>query len=168
MRVLLTCRPLDCRPLTRYLINPFFPLQCFLHTNASEQGVNDFYWENEFECLGVVPKYYTVDGQPVDAKVWVRAFHNAQVAVYKPQVKGQPVDLTQKPLTKPWRLPGWMWTLFLQFGLPLCCVGALFAISYLLVLLGPLKGISSRFIKDEGGDFSADTTDFDGEYDEEL
>ncbi len=35
-------------------------------------------------------------------------------------------------------------------------MGILFIISYLLVLLGPLRGISSRYMKDEGPSFNID------------
>jgi hypothetical protein len=116
---------------------------------AQDEKVSEFYTENEFDRIGVLPQYYTIDGKKVDASVWVRAFHRAQTVIYKPQVQGQPVDLSVRPLTKPWRLPGWLWTLFLQFGLPICCVALLFAVSYLLVLFGPLRGISNKYIKED-------------------
>lgn len=125
---------------------------CFLHSRANDEALAHFYEENSFAKMGLVPAHYTISEKKVDAVVWARAFHDNELVAYQPPAKGQLPNLKDPKLQRARRTPKWVWDCFLQFGLPLLVVFLLFAISYALVLLGPLRGISSKYIKDGYGD----------------
>jgi hypothetical protein len=96
-----------------------------------------------------VPKHYTIDGAPHDAHVWVLPMKGSHPVTYKGGggAKGEPADLTNPAHTVPvrvWRLSPGVRSLLLQFGLPIGGVVLLYLVAYVLVVLGPLRGISGH------------------------
>lgn len=143
--------------------NPPTPtLQSFLHCDASDEVSNGFYLDAGYDLLGELPDYYTFkvkgeDGGVVDIKaaahVWARPFNDGALCRYdatKDDKGHELVNLAAPELKRTKRLPKWMVDCGFQFILPLCIVATLFLVSYALVLLGPLKGISRKYMKGAG------------------
>jgi hypothetical protein len=126
----------------------------------------------DFTPLGYIPNFWPGAGGRdggaagagaggAAAVVWAKAFHSGELARF-PKPKGTKLaDLTTPGLerVKP-RCPRWASALACQFGLPIAIVALLFAISYALVLLGPLRGISSRYMKGADGPAYASLDDY--------
>jgi len=116
-----------------------------------DPAAEDFYHTRfNFDEFGVVPNYR---GSGADFVVWTQAFHNGTLATYAGEGDELPVFAAGGEAPKRKRhTPRWLVELGLQFGLPILIVVLLFGISYFLVWLGPLKGISSKFLKTHGGE----------------
>ena len=70
-----------------------------------------------------------------------------ELATYRSKVKGQLPDLSNK-LTLPIKpMSPWLRSLLLYYVLPISLVVVLFGVCHLLVILGPLKGISGTVNK---------------------
>lgn len=84
-------------------------------------------------------------GERVTALVMARPlWPEVELATYRSKVKGQLPDLSDK-LTLPIKpMPPWLKSLLLYYVLPISLVVLLFGVCHLLVILGPLKGISGR------------------------
>jgi hypothetical protein len=93
-----------------------------------------------------MPRHYRIDGQPAAAHVWALALKGFHLVRYGPPPPGGgPIDLSKPEGLTPvrvFRLSPAMRSLLLHFVLPALGVALLFAGSYALVLLGPLRGIS--------------------------
>lgn len=121
---------------------------------------NSFYEDAGYTLMGEIPEYYSLKVEGVDGKVreakeaahvWARPFHDGVLAVYQPTKAGEGksiINLADPELKRVKKMPQWMVDCGFQFLLPLCIVAILFVISYVLVLLGPLKGISRKYMKD--------------------
>lgn len=135
----------------------------FAHAPRGDFSAEEFFNARDFTMLGVVPRFWgseDADGGGAsgaagssssgDAVVWARTFHDGTLVTF-PLAKGESLANLSLPSLKPVqpRCPRWVTTIACQFGLPLGIVGILFAISYILVLLGPLRGISGKYMKDE-------------------
>jgi len=122
--------------------------QSFLHTPESDTGACAFFEDTGFVSFGRVPNHYSqqIKGSPA-ARVYARPFHDGELAQYQEQKGSAIVDLTSPHLARVKKTPKWVRDLFCQFLLPIGLVAALFGISYILVLAGPLRGISSKFMK---------------------
>lgn len=130
-------------------------LQIFCHTKADETAANALYRTAGFSCIGRVPQHYTIDGKQHDAHVWVLAMQGSFPVTYKRPAPGQLPDLSDAArleAVRVFRLPPFARTLLMQFGLPILGVVLLYAVSYALVVLGPLKGISGDDTTTSGGD----------------
>lgn len=107
-----------------------------------------FYQFNGFTLLGVLPDYYPEkyrlpSNTTGEANFMVFAIGGEDVVVeFEPQVPGQPPNLLDAHLQPRKKMPPWVRTLLLYYVLPIAAVALLFAVCYLLVLLGPLRGIS--------------------------
>ncbi len=96
--------------------------------------------------MGLILKHFEIDGRKeYDAAVWAQAL-NDHILVEYSQPDGEPVDLANADdvlRSRVSKIPKWQRDCFLQFILPFLVLLVLFSISYLLVVLGPLKGIGS-------------------------
>jgi ribosomal protein S18 acetylase RimI-like enzyme len=121
----------------------------FVHVPRGSESAENFYDTSDFSRLGYVPKFWAASG--TDAVVWAKAFHESELATFVVKEGQELADLSDRNLKRltP-RCPKWAMTLACQFGLPLGIVGVLFIISYALVLLGPLRGISSKYMERAG------------------
>lgn len=168
---------LNARPLLHHRSRP----QVFLHTRRGNVVNDAFYDDLNFTPLGYVPSFYGKladkdgaagddDAKPSgDATVWAAAFHNAQLVSYVKNKGETEVNLSDPALKKAKKTPKWVIDCGLQFGLPICVVAVLFAVSYALVLLGPLRGISRKYIKDASGNaVPEDVYDSNLDVDEDL
>ena len=109
----------------------------------------------------------------MDASVYAFAFIQGQLAEYQltTETSGENAwglpNLLDEKLARVKKTPKWLVDCGIQFGLPLCFIIVLFLVSYGLVLLGPLKGISGpppgmRYAEDDELGGGAD-----GAYDED-
>jgi hypothetical protein len=141
--------------------NPSMPsrpplFQVFLHSVRGDRKLAAFYDDLNFTNMGYVPSFY--QGK-TDATVWASGFHGGELVSYPRPAAGEEVNLGDPELKRAKKTPKWVIDCALQFGLPIGIVAILFAISYGLVLLGPLRGISQRYIKDGGGLGAVDVAD---------
>jgi ribosomal protein S18 acetylase RimI-like enzyme len=127
----------------------------FVHVPRGDDIAETFFDTADFTRLGYVPKFWEESG--TDAVVWAKAFHDSELAAFVPQGGEELANLADRNLKRlrP-RCPRWVMTIACQFGLPLGIVGLLFLISYALVLLGPLRGISSKYMAHEGAQYNVD------------
>lgn len=122
----------------------------FAHALAEDEGAVAFLDDAGFSKFGLVRGHFHVkdadtgDDVAADAIVFARPFHDAELARYAKPAGAELVDLSAPGLAKVRRAPKWAVNCGLQFILPLAIVAALFGVSYVLVLLGPLRGISGR------------------------
>jgi hypothetical protein len=104
-----------------------------------------------FSRVGIIRKHFEIDGSKEnDAIVWGQALNGHSLVEYSEGPDGEPIDLANADdilRSRVSKFPKWQRDCFFQFGLPLIVLLVLFSISYLLVVLGPLKGIGSL----EGG-----------------
>jgi ribosomal protein S18 acetylase RimI-like enzyme len=117
----------------------------FLHAPRGNDVVDTLFDGMSFVRFGYVPGFYAAAGGKADASLWAAPFHHGQLASYAPQVKGEELNLAGE-MKRAKRAPKWVTDCALQFGLPICIVALLFVISYVLVLLGPLRGISNKYM----------------------
>ncbi len=134
-----------------------FPFsQAFVHVPSGERAAEGFFSFHNFVPMGRVPAFFPGDKGKIEATLWATPFHSGELVSYErtPVEKAAGIlpDLSKEDVkvAKP-RCPRWLSTICLQFGLPIGIVGLLFIISYALVLLGPLRGISGKYIKGEDG-----------------
>ena len=125
----------------------------FLHSRASDESSAAFYDANDFSRLGALPEHYSDSGsrggsgggdaQREDALLWVRPLRDVALAEFDgPRTTSGDVNLTHPGVQRTTKMPWWLRDLLFHFILPFTGVAVLFGICYLLVVLGPLKGIS--------------------------
>ena len=122
----------------------------FLHSRASDESSAAFYAANDFTRLGALPEHYSEGGvgssggaQREDALLWVRPLRDVALAEFDgPRTTSGDVNLTHPGVQRTTKMPWWLRDLLFHFILPFTGVAVLFGICYLLVVLGPLKGIS--------------------------
>ena len=122
----------------------------FLMCRAGDAAARAFYCGGcalPFEALGVWPGHYELPGGREDAAVLVLPLRGAELAEFERGAgaaagAGVEVNLLDAKLKRRARMPAWQRDLLFHYVLPMGAVALLFAVSYLLVLLGPLKGIS--------------------------
>lgn len=119
-----------------------------VYAPSGSGALNEFWESVHFSPYGKIPRYFQTASGPVDAIVWLTVLNGKELIEY---VNPDPdpealVDLSSPTLLslRKKHMPKWLRDFLLQFVLPFGVVGLVFLISYLLVLFGPLKGISSE------------------------
>jgi ribosomal protein S18 acetylase RimI-like enzyme len=118
----------------------------FLMHRAADEAARAFYCGGcalPFAEVGRWPGHYELPGGArEDASVVAMALHGAELAEFEGAAGGGAVNLLDPALKRKRRMPAWQRDLLLFYVLPFCAVALLFAVSYALVALGPLRGIS--------------------------
>jgi ribosomal protein S18 acetylase RimI-like enzyme len=113
----------------------------FLMCRAGDAAAHAFYCGGcalPFAVLGRWPGYYPLEGG-ADASVLALPFKGAELAEFEGV---PPANLLDPAVKRKRRMPAWQRTLLLYYVLPFAALALLFALSYALVALGPLRGIS--------------------------
>jgi hypothetical protein len=118
----------------------------FLMCRAGDAGVRAFYAGGcalPFAEVGVWPGHYSLEGGArEDACVLALPLREAELTEFEPASSGGVVNLLDPALARKRRMPAWQRDLLLYYVLPFSVVALLFLVSYALVVLGPLRGIS--------------------------
>jgi hypothetical protein len=120
-------------------------MQVMIYTPTNSELCDEFFESLHFEKYGRIPKRFVAsNGHTVDAAVWITSLHSLELTQYDNPNTESLLDLSNPnlPSMKKKHMPKWVRDLLLQFCLPIGVVALLFIISYLLVIFGPLQGIS--------------------------
>jgi len=148
-------------------IAPSLDSQVLVWTPAGDNAASEFAQSVHFQRFGRLPTFLAPlvpapsGGEAArerrDGVLWVTALHSNELVEYtQPPAAAAAADddgeevpdsalldllAADLPSRRVKKMPKWARDCLLQFVLPFGIVFAVFAISYLLVLLGPLKGI---------------------------
>jgi hypothetical protein len=115
----------------------------FAYAPRGDEVMESFFNEcHKFTEFGFIKDFK----EKQDYSLWAQEFHDGSLACYHPVAGDVLPDLFDAELKRKRPVPKWVVDLGLQFGLPVLVVVVLFGISYFLVWLGPLKGISSKYM----------------------
>ena len=122
----------------------------FAFAPRGDAASRDFFEDrHNFKEFGFVPDFR---GSGRAYSLWAQPFHNGALAEYAKAAGDDLPNLAAgTALVRVRHTPKWLVELGLQFGLPVLIVILLFGVSYLLVWLGPLKGISTKYMNTPPG-----------------